>query len=103
MSTRGDTSHLGADEEIAVYRVAQEALTNAGRHSSAGRVALELSMSDAGTELRIRDDGKGFDPSARNGHGLGLDGMAERARLLGGELTVNSTAQAGTTVELRLP
>jgi two-component system sensor histidine kinase UhpB len=103
ISTRGDASKLGDDEEIAVYRVAQEALTNAARHASAGRVDVELFTGPGGTELRVRDDGQGFDIGARHGHGLGLDGMAERARLLGGELDVRSAPGMGTTVELTLP
>lgn len=102
-STRGDASNLGDDEEIAVYRVAQEALTNAARHSRATNVEVELFTDERGTELRIRDDGEGFEPSAPDGHGLGLDGMAERARLLGGELDVRSARGHGTTVALRLP
>ena len=103
ISTRGDASKLGDDEEIAVYRVAQEALTNAARHASAGRVDVELFIGPGGTELRVRDDGQGFDIGARHGDGLGLDGMAERARLLGGELDVRSAPGVGTTVELTLP
>ena len=102
-STRGDASELGDDEEIAVYRVAQEALTNAARHSGASQVEVELFTDERGTELRLSDDGDGFDPSTRNGRGLGLEGMAERARLLGGELDVRSTRGRGTTVALRLP
>src|SRR4051794_2717915 len=107
---RGDISRLGADEEIALYRVAQEALTNATRHGAAGetplyggprgarptpprhgspaRVDVDLDASGDGVALRVSDDGRGFDPAARNRRGLGLEGMAERARLLGGELEV---------------
>ncbi len=103
ISTRGDESLLGDDKQIAVYRVAQEALTNAARHSSAARVDVELFTGPGGTELRVRDDGQGFDLGARHGNGLGLDGMAERARLLGGELDVRSAPGGGTTVELKLP
>jgi two-component system sensor histidine kinase UhpB len=98
----GDAA-LDPDEEIAVYRVVQEALTNAARHSGAGRVEVELVASDERTALRVTDDGDGFEPDDRNGRGLGLDGMVERARLLGGELDVSSSPGGGTTVELRLP
>jgi two-component system sensor histidine kinase UhpB len=103
ISTRGDASQLGADAEIAVYRVAQEALTNAARHGSPGRVDVELFVDPTGTELRVRDDGEGFDIGSRQGDGLGVDGMAERARLLGGELDLRSAPGKGTTVELKLP
>src|SRR4051812_41633353 len=95
ISTRGTASMLGDDEEIAVYRVAQEALTNAARHARARRVDLELVVGPRGTELRVSDDGVGFDPASSRGEGLGLDGMAERARLLGGELEVRSARGSG--------
>jgi signal transduction histidine kinase len=55
-----------------------------------------------GAELRVRDDGSGFDPSEVSGNGLGLKGMAERARLVGGELDLRSTPGGGTTVTLRI-
>jgi two-component system, NarL family, sensor histidine kinase UhpB len=100
---RGDTSRLRADDEIALYRVAQEALTNAARHGSPARVDVDLYASAEGTTLRVSDDGRGFDPATRNGHGLGLNGMAERARLLAGDLEVRSAPGEGTVVELRLP
>jgi two-component system sensor histidine kinase UhpB len=100
---RGDMSRLGDEEEIAVYRVAQEALTNAARHGSPQRVEVHLFAGEEGAELRVHDDGNGFDLRARPGDGLGLEGMAERARLLGGELDVHSSPGRGTTVELKLP
>jgi two-component system sensor histidine kinase UhpB len=100
---RGDVSRLGNEEEIALYRVTQEALTNAARHGSPTHVDVDLFASAEGTELRVSDDGKGFDPAAPGGDGLGLEGMAERARLLGGELDVRSGSGEGTTVELKLP
>jgi signal transduction histidine kinase len=66
-------------------------------------VDVELFTGPNGTELRVRDDGQGFNLGSRHGDGLGLDGMAERARLLGGELDVRSAPGVGTTVELTLP
>ncbi len=104
----GDLSRLDDDAQTAVYRIAQEALANVGRHAAATCVELELASSGAGTELCVRDDGNGFDaarPSSGNGGGagLGLKGMAERARLVGGELDVRSAPEGGTTVTLRLP
>ncbi len=104
MTTRGDTAALDSDRQTAVYRIAQEALTNAGRHSGADTVDIELIASgDGATELHITDDGRGFRPSAGGGGGLGLTGMAERARLVGGELDVRSAPGAGTSITLRLP
>ncbi|MGI8945155.1 MAG: sensor histidine kinase [Thermoleophilaceae bacterium] len=103
LRTEGDPAQLDEEQQTALYRVAQEALVNAGRHSAAGRVEVELAATAAGTRLRIRDDGGGFDPTAVNGAGLGLEGMAERARLVGGELDVRSAPGAGTEVTMRLP
>lgn len=87
-----------------IYRVAQEAIANAGRHARATQVDVELKATGESAFLRIRDDGLGFDPvAARAGGRLGLDGMAERARLVGGELDLRSSPGAGTEVTLRLP
>jgi signal transduction histidine kinase len=93
--------------QTAIYRVAQEALTNVTRHAGATLVELELEEQGGGAELRVRDDGGGFDPAvvarADSGSGLGLVGMAERARLVGGELDVRSAPGGGTTITLRVP
>ena len=102
LATSGDPDGLSGDGELVVYRVVQEALANAARHSRASRVDVELRREAGGVEVRVRDDGRGFDPAAASG-GLGLDGMAERARLVGGRLAVDSTAGAGTQVTLRVP
>jgi two-component system, NarL family, sensor histidine kinase UhpB len=102
-SANGDPDVLGEDAQTAVYRTAQEALNNIGRHAGATAVEMDLSMNGHGTELRVRDDGAGFDPSDVAVGGLGLKGMAERARLVGGELDVRSAPGGGTTVTLRIP
>jgi two-component system sensor histidine kinase UhpB len=87
-----------------VYRVAQEALTNAGRHSGARNVEVALAAGlGQGVELTVRDDGHGFDRMLADGGGLGLDGMAERARLVGGELEISTGRGRGTRVTLRVP
>ncbi|MDP8943817.1 MAG: sensor histidine kinase [Actinomycetota bacterium] len=101
LATSGDPERISGDGQLVVYRVAQEALSNAGRHSGAGRVEVDLREEGDGVVLRVRDDGRGFDPTAANG-GLGLDGMAERARLVGGALRVESAGGAGTSVTLRV-
>jgi two-component system sensor histidine kinase UhpB len=92
---------LSPEEELVVYRVAQEALTNAVRHSGARRVWLTLAANAGAVELTVRDDGAGFDPVAA-ADGAGLRGMRERAVLIGASLDVSSTAGDGTTVRLRL-
>ena len=109
MRTEGDPNELPEVMQTAVFRVAQEALINVGRHAGATVVELELEEEDGRAELRVRDDGSGFDPGAipragseGPGAGLGLGGMAERARLVGGELDVRSAPGGGTSVTLRV-
>ena len=95
LDTAGDPDELPEVVQTAIYRVAQEALTNVTRHAGATVVEMDLEEEEGSAELRVRDDGGGFDPSiaARSasevqGGGLGLVGMVERARLVGGELDV---------------
>src|ERR671914_374211 len=104
MSTGGDPNELPEVMQTAIFRVAQEALANVARHACATVVE-----EDGRAELRVRDDGAGFDPGAipragseGPGAGLGLGGMAERARLVGGELDVRSAPGGGTSVTLRV-
>jgi two-component system, NarL family, sensor histidine kinase UhpB len=98
----GEPDVLADVVQTAVYRVAQEALTNVTRHAGATVVELAVAEEDGGVELRVSDDGSGFDPAVR-GTGLGLVGMAERARLVGGDLDVRSAPGSGTTITLRVP
>jgi signal transduction histidine kinase len=94
---------LPAAVEVAAYRVAQEALTNVVRHSSATRCRLRATVAADGLELSVSDDGRGFDASRVNGRGVGLGGMAERAREIGGSVEVGRNDEGGTTVMVRLP
>lgn len=93
---------LGEAVEATVYRVAQEALSNVMRHAHAKSVRIELGWVPTGLELRVEDDGLGFDAGALS-HGLGLLGATERAAALDGRLTVVSAPGAGTCVRMRLP
>jgi two-component system sensor histidine kinase UhpB len=102
LRTHGDATSLDSDQEIVVYRVAQEALSNVAQHASARRVELGLSADKDGVELTIRDDGRGFDTRAEH-DSLGLSGMSERARLLGGRLEVDSAPGSGTSLTLQVP
>jgi two-component system sensor histidine kinase UhpB len=92
---------LHADEQIVVYRIVQEGLSNVARHSGARRVRVEVERPSGGTVVRLADDGSGFTPSAA-APGLGLKGMRERAVLAGGRFCVESAPGRGTTIELRL-
>jgi signal transduction histidine kinase len=95
--------NLDAATEIAVYRVAQEALTNAVRHAGARSVQLRLARLDAQTlELEVADDGRGMDAGAPS-HGLGLLGARERAAALGGRLHIGRAAGGGVCLTLTLP
>ncbi|MFW6065223.1 MAG: PAS domain S-box protein [Planctomycetota bacterium] len=76
--------------EIALYRVAQEALSNALCHAEANNVRFELDKDQARVTLRVSDDGKGFDPAKVSGHGLGISSMTDRVEAVGGALEINS-------------
>jgi two-component system sensor histidine kinase UhpB len=96
----GQPAQLSADAELAIYRVAQEALTNTVRHSGATEVTVSLARSDGEVELTVADNGAGFPehPSA----GAGLASMRERAMLIGAELSIDSSPGAGVRVRLRV-
>lgn len=93
--------------ELAIFRIAQEAVTNVERHASADHFTVALEFDDAGIWLRVEDDGVGFSRDRAGdtgeGHSLGLPGMHERARQTGGRLVVRSRLGHGTTVEARVP
>jgi two-component system, NarL family, sensor histidine kinase UhpB len=93
--------HLDREQELVVYRVAQEALTNVARHARASRVEVSLRREDGQVVLRVSDDGQGLPLSAmRSSHGI--RGMRERAMLIGARLTL-SNAGRGTDVVLQVP
>ena len=87
--------------QTTVYRVLQEALTNVARHAGARKVSIQLVRDGATVELRVQDDGRGFEP--KDGGRLGLRGMRERAALLGGSVEVESQPGAGTMITAHLP
>jgi signal transduction histidine kinase len=88
--------------ETAVYRIVQEALTNASKHGHANRAVVEIREHASAVHLTVRDDGRGFDPAAQS-EGFGLLGMRERTTLLGGELEVSSTFREGTVISAIIP
>ena len=101
-ASAGDLTSLPRDVQTVIYRVAQEALSNAMRHSGAERLDVRLARGDGVVELLVADDGRGFTfDQATNG--LGLAGMRERALLVNGDLQVESRPQVGTSVRLLVP
>ncbi len=94
---------LGDETEIAIFRIAQEALLNAVRHSGAHRIDVGLAVVDRRLRLEVRDDGRGFDPAAEHPDTLGLVSMEERALALRGDLAVESAPGGGTIVRLDCP
>jgi signal transduction histidine kinase len=104
----GDLDALTASQRIAIFRVVQEALANVREHSGASAVQLEVRALDGHVRASVRDDGAGFDVDAAAGKArsagrLGLVGMAERARMLGGTVDLESRPGGPTTVTLTLP
>jgi signal transduction histidine kinase len=93
---------LPGEIETALYRIVQEAITNAIKHAEAGRVSVVLTRTPAAVTAVIEDDGRGIDPAA-SGDGLGLTGMRERLALLDGRLRVESAPGAGTTIVAEVP
>jgi signal transduction histidine kinase len=89
--------------EATLYRVVQEALNNAAKHSGGKRVSIDVREENGLVAATIEDDGSGFDPSAVGNDRFGLLGMRERIDLLAGELEIDSAADRGTRVSVRLP
>jgi two-component system sensor histidine kinase UhpB len=98
-----DLPPLSPETELAIYRVAQESLTNVARHAEASRVEVSLEKGIDSVVLRVLDDGQGFDSDALpSGHG-GLRGMRERAVLLGGALAIKEGQTGGVEVRFEVP
>ncbi|MCX5228782.1 sensor histidine kinase [Streptomyces sp. NPDC006553] len=104
----GDEEPLHDEVAATLLRIAQEALSNAARHSGAGRAGVTLSYMGDEITLDVRDDGRGFDPLARpergcDGGGFGLDGMRARAERLAGSVAVETAPGEGTAISARVP
>jgi two-component system sensor histidine kinase UhpB len=93
---------LSEEQELVVYRIAQEALTNVARHANANEVELRLQHTDEHVILTVRDDGRGL-PSGAFGSSHGILGMRERAMLIGAQLTITRPPSGGTEVRLSIP
>ena len=108
VSIAGEQQRLSPENELAVFRIAQEALSNVRRHSGASAVKVTIDFGADALTLVVSDNGRGFDMPQRTSDlavsgKLGIIGMRERARLIGGTLVVQSEVGMGTTVTLRVP
>lgn len=110
VNVEGDSCQLLPETEVALLRIAQEALANIRKHANASRAVLTLSYMDDLVFLDVSDDGMGFDPTApkpkmhpQDAGGFGLVAIRERVEQLGGQLMVESTLGRGTTLTVELP
>lgn len=97
---------LTSEQELAIFRIIQEALHNVQRHARARRIGLRISVGPAEMVIMVEDDGQGFRPSAvasTSAGGFGLHGMRERAEVIGAQLTIRSEPGQGTTITLVVP
>ena len=93
---------LSSETDRQLFRICQEAFTNAQRHSEASNIAIVLTFAERSVLLKISDDGRGFSPLQANDMGFGLSGMKKRAERIGALLTIQSNGSDGTTIFLEL-
>jgi signal transduction histidine kinase len=103
LQVEGELDDLSDSQKIVLFRVVQESLSNVRKHSEATRVSVVLRSRRTFVELTVTDDGCGFDPRLLGTERLGLAGISERVRLLGGAVEIETTPGAGTTVRATLP
>lgn len=101
LNSQGELDNLGFDIELAVFRIMQEALSNVHRHSGSATAMIDISYDGCLLRLQIADHGRGIPPGKDRG-GVGLGSMRERARLLKGQLVIQ-TGSTGTTITIELP
>jgi two-component system sensor histidine kinase NreB len=107
VTVHGSERRFQDDIELAAFRIMQEGLTNALKHAHATKIVIELTVTDTGLELELRDNGVGFTTQiterATGRYGQGLAGMQERAELVGGVLELQSAVGSGTSVWVQFP
>jgi signal transduction histidine kinase len=101
VDAEGVSEHLPDEHKTVIYRVVQEALNNAARHSAAKNVRVKVREDGGKIAVEVADDGTGFDPARTRG--LGLLGMEERVKRLGGTFAVDSKPGSGTVIRFELP
>jgi len=104
LKATGDVEPIPASVALSLFRITQEALSNAVKHGRARHVVVTLSRTDVGLTLMVEDDGEGFDVArARREGGLGLVSIEERARLVKGRVVIRSAPTLGTSIEVHVP
>jgi signal transduction histidine kinase len=103
LAVDGDLNELSDSQKIVLFRVVQEALSNVRKHSEAKSVSVVLRSKRTFVDVSVVDDGRGFDPRGLGHDRLGLAGISERVRLLGGAVEIETSPGAGTTVRATLP
>ena len=104
LSAAAQEPELNKEEKTALFRILQESLTNVARHANATEVRIDFSVENSWLVLSVTDNGSGIsDWQARSGQSYGLMGMRERAHVFGGQLDIDSHADRGTAVRVRIP
>jgi signal transduction histidine kinase len=103
LEARLGDERLPAEAETALYRIAQEALTNVVKHAAASHVSITLVRKQRSAVVVVEDDGRGFETDTTRADALGLAGMRERVGLVGGTLTVEASRGSGTTIVAEVP
>jgi len=103
LQVEGDLSGLSDSQKIVLFRAVQEALSNVRKHSGAEKVSVKVRSRRTFVELTVTDDGRGFDPRGLDTGRLGLAGISERVRLLGGVVEIETNLGSGTTIRATLP
>ena len=103
VNLEGELNKLSDEQRTCVYRVVQEALNNIAKHAGATEILVEVASRAGLLSIRVRDNGRGFSPAGHAGKGLGIVGMKERARQLGGYLTLESSSGQGVTLDAMIP
>jgi two-component system sensor histidine kinase UhpB len=99
----GELNRLSDEQRTCVYRVVQEALNNVAKHSGATEILVEVASRSGLLSIHVRDNGRGFSAAGNAARGLGIVGMKERARQLGGYLTLESSIGHGVTIDAVIP
>jgi two-component system sensor histidine kinase UhpB len=104
----GNRLELPPDVRVVLFRISQEAVTNAVRHAEPGKITVKLDITESEVDLMVEDDGSGFDvestlDQAAIGRCWGILGMIERAALVGGTCEINSQSGEGTVVQVNVP